>query len=185
MIGSRCRDTFPSHSRASNGPVLPATCKPNLPDRSSLRKGRRRSFFVCPASAGLAPVARGSWLQMAAKGYDSRYESSMNRGYESRGRFVLTERHKASMAKKACNHVGLLQAAAPLHLEQARAMRSYEAERVNPRKVSKGLVSGQTLNHVAAGAKCPPQSFQAFLVIFRPVPGRQYTYQSQARKSTP
>ena len=33
--------------------------------------------------ASTAQSARGSWLQMAAEGYESGYESGMNRGYES------------------------------------------------------------------------------------------------------
>ena len=66
---------------------------------------------------------------MAAKGYDLGHESGMNRGED----FLLTERHTARMGEKACNHAGQLQAAAPLHLEQAlRAMWNYEAERVDP-----------------------------------------------------
>ena len=40
--------------------------------------------------ASTAQSARGSWLQMAAEGYESGYESGMNQGYESGDRFFST-----------------------------------------------------------------------------------------------
>ena len=46
--------------------------------------------------ASTAQSARGSWLQMAAEGYESGYESGMNRGYESGDRFFSTGKTKST-----------------------------------------------------------------------------------------
>ena len=159
---------------------------------SSLRNGLRRSAvlpFVWLASEDLVPAASlllcRSQEALGCRWLRKGMTRGVNRGNESIAEQICANgKHKASMAKKACNRGGAAASGSALALGTGPSRHVIApAGRVDPRKVGKRLVSGQTLSHGAGRARRPSQSFQAFLVNFSTRAGA--AYQNRARKSTP